>query len=128
LELTHRSVGDSYFRYLPCTEAKPMRPFPIMVDAERGNTMRGTGPVAINGAMVYAYYTTDSSSVRVRISVDETDRLNIIDGLRLRIALPGQETMDLLVVETNRNPPYVWLHLEPLTPLPQFRAGGTAIP
>jgi hypothetical protein len=93
-----------------------MRPFPTVIDAERGNTMRGTGPVAINGTTVYAYYMLANSLVRVRISVDETDRLGIIDGLRVKVALPGQEAMNLLVTATNRIPPYVWLHLEPLAP------------
>ncbi len=93
-----------------------MRLFPTGIDAERGNTMRGTGPVAINGTTVYAYYMLANSLVRVRISVDETDRLGIVDGLRVEITLPGQEAMDLLVTATNRIPPYVWLHLEPLAP------------
>ena len=78
--------------------------------------MRGTGPVGVNGTIVYAYFVLASGSVRVRVSVDEADRLGIVDGLRLQVALPGQETVDLLITATNRIPPYVWLHLEPRAP------------
>lgn len=81
---------------------------------EQENTMRGTGPVGVNGNTVYAYYMADSSLCRVRISVDEFDRFGIVDGLRVLVTLPGQKTMDLLVTATKRIPPYVWLHLEPL--------------
>ena len=76
--------------------------------------MRGTGPVGVNGVMVYAYYTQNNGTVRVRMSVDEADRLGIVDGLRLKVALPGREAMDFLATAANRVPPYVWLHLEPL--------------
>jgi hypothetical protein len=79
--------------------------------------MRGTGPVSVNGDTVYAYYTQDNSSVRVRMSVDEADRLGIVEGLRLRIALPGRSAGDYLAIAANRTPPYVWLHLEPLAPV-----------
>ena len=79
--------------------------------------MRGTGPVSVNGDTVYAYYTQNDSSVRVRMSVDEADRLGIVEGLRLKIALPGRSVGDFLATAANRTPPYVWLHLEPLAPV-----------
>jgi hypothetical protein len=77
--------------------------------------MRGTGLVGVNGTNVYAYFLLASNSVRVRLSVDETDRLGILDGLRVRVTLPGKEALDVFVKATNRIPPYVWLDLEPLT-------------
>lgn len=77
--------------------------------------MRGAGPVTVNGATVYAYYTQDHGPLRLRISVDEADRLGLIDGMRLKIALPGQTVpCDYLAAAAERNPPYVWLELEPL--------------
>lgn len=76
--------------------------------------MRGTGAVGLNGTTLYAYYMRDRSFTRVRISVDEADGLNIFDGLRVRIKLPGQEVDDLLITSTSRVPPYVWVNLEPI--------------
>jgi hypothetical protein len=78
--------------------------------------MRGTGPVGVNGTIVYAYFVLASGSVRVRVSVDEADRLGLVDGLKVQIALPGRQSMELLVMAAKQTPPYVWLHMEPLTP------------
>ena len=100
-----------------------MRPFLNGLITERGNTMRGTGPVGFNGTTVYAYYTQNDSALRLRISVDEADRLGLIDGMRLRITLPGKKAMDFLATATERNPPYVWLQLQPLAPLALKPAG-----
>lgn len=76
--------------------------------------MRGIGPIGVNGTTVYAYYTIESNTVRVRVSVDEADGLNIVAGLRIRLTLPEQTSRDLLVTAINRNPPYVWMNLEPV--------------
>jgi hypothetical protein len=76
--------------------------------------MRGAGPVGVNGTTLYAYFTRDNGCVRLRISVDEADGLNVFAGLRVRIALPDQEAADLLITSASRTPPYVWLDLEPI--------------
>jgi hypothetical protein len=68
----------------------------------------------MNGVTVYAYYTREDETVQVRISVDEADRLGLVDGLRVRLALPGQEAANLLVMMATRTPPFVWLQLRPL--------------
>lgn len=81
---------------------------------ERGNTMRGIGPVRVNGTTVYGYYMLDSNAVRLRVSVDEAEGLSLVAGLRIRLTLPGQDARDLLVTAANQNPPYVWLNLEPV--------------
>ena len=78
--------------------------------------MRGTGVVRVNGTIVYAYFMLAGDSVRVRISVDEADRLGLVDGLRIKVTLPGRQPMELLVMATKQIPPYVWLHMEPLNP------------
>jgi len=59
----------------------------------------------------------------LRISVDEADRLGLIDGMRLKITLPGKKAMDFLAAANDRDPPYFWLHLEPLVPLALKPAG-----
>ncbi len=100
-----------------------MRPLINGWITERGNTMRGTGPIGVNGSTVYAYYTQNNGSVRLRISVDEADRLGLLDGMRLKITLPGNKAMDFLATATERNPPYVWLQLDPLAPVTLRQTG-----
>ena len=86
--------------------------------------MRGTGPVEVNGTVVYAYFTEgESGSVRLRVSVDEWDRLGIAEGLRVRVGLPGREAVDVLVTDAHRIPPFVWLDLFVLSHRPASRAG-----
>jgi hypothetical protein len=100
-----------------------MRPFLNGLITERGNTMRGTGPVGVNGTTVYAYYTQNDSSLRLRISIDDADRLGLIDGMRIKIILPGHKATDFLATATERTPPYVWLQLEPLAPVASKQKG-----
>ena len=77
--------------------------------------MRGTGPVTVNGVAVYAYFTaTEGETIRLRVSVDEYDRLGLSEGHRARVGLPGREPTEVLVTEVRRVPPVVWLDLRPL--------------
>jgi hypothetical protein len=77
--------------------------------------MRGTGPVTVNGVAVYAYYNVgDAGLIRLRVSVDECDRLGLSEGHRAQVGLPGREPAELLVTEVRRVPPVVWLDLRPL--------------
>jgi hypothetical protein len=80
--------------------------------------MRGTGPVVVNGTTLYAYFMNVGPSVRVRVSVDEADRMGLVEGVRARVLLPGETPVDVLVTAANRVPPYVWVHLEPLATRP----------
>jgi hypothetical protein len=82
----------------------------------RGNAMRGTGSIAIGTKTVYGYYTAAGRKYRVRVSVDEADVLGLVAGLRVRVALPEKEAMDVLVTATSCTPPFVWAELEPLAP------------
>jgi hypothetical protein len=85
--------------------------------------MRGTGPVGWGKEVVYAYYTVGGGVTRVRVSADEADRLGVVEGLRVPVALPGAEPADGLVVRVRREPPFVWVELTPLTPPAASRAG-----
>jgi hypothetical protein len=77
--------------------------------------MRRTWPVTVNGVAVYAYYNVgDAGPIRLRVSVDESDRLGLAEGLRVRVGLPGREPAEVLVAEVRRVPPVVWLDLRPL--------------
>jgi hypothetical protein len=82
--------------------------------------MRGTGAVGWGNELVYAYLTTTGKTVRLRVSVDEADRLDVLAGQRVRITLPGCEPADLLVTSVSSTPPFVWVEL---TSLVTSRAG-----
>ncbi len=84
--------------------------------------MRGTGPVGWGGSTVYAYFTVSGGVTRVRVSLDEADRLDVVEGVRVKVALPGREPADGLVVRVRREPPFAWVELVPLVPVAS-RAG-----
>ena len=51
--------------------------------------MRGTGPVTVNGVAAYAYYNVgDTGLIRLRLSVDEYDRLGLPANVRLHFLPP----------------------------------------
>jgi hypothetical protein len=78
--------------------------------------MRGAGPVAWGTDVVYGYYTTAAGVTRLRFSLDEADRLGAVEGLRVRLALPGAEPFEGLVVRVRHDPPFAWVELTPLAP------------
>lgn len=82
--------------------------------------MRGTGLVSWGSETVYAYFTTDGNSLRVRLSVDEADRLGLTEGLRVWVGLPDRQPADVLVMRVGRTPPFVWVEL---TAMAANRAG-----
>ncbi len=60
---------------------------------------------------------------RVRVSLDEAYRLNVVEGLRVTVTLPDREPVDGLVVRVRREPPFAWVELTPLAPSATSRAG-----
>jgi hypothetical protein len=76
--------------------------------------MRGSGPVTWGGEVVYAYFTTSAGVTRVRVSADEADRLDVVEGQRVRLALPDAEPADGLIVRVRREPPFVWIEVTSL--------------
>ncbi|HEY1190374.1 MAG TPA: hypothetical protein VGE74_22260 [Gemmata sp.] len=85
--------------------------------------MRGTGPVGWGGIFVYAYFTVSGGVTRVRVSLDEADRLGALEGLRVRLVLPGTEVTDSLIVRVRPEPPFAWIELTSLAPSSVNRAG-----
>jgi hypothetical protein len=85
--------------------------------------MRGAGAVNWGGELLYVYFTTSGSVTRVRLSADDADRLDVIEGRRVTLALPGAEPFDGLLVRVRREPPFVWIELTALAPSVTSRAG-----
>jgi len=84
--------------------------------------MRGAGPVRWGNEVVYCYFTASAGVTRLRISVDDADRLGAVEGMRVALALPGADPADGLVVRVRREPPFAWVELTPLAPVAS-RAG-----
>lgn len=84
--------------------------------------MRGAGAVNWGGVLLYGYFTVSGAVTRVRLSADDADRLDVIEGQRVKLALPGSEPVDELVVRVRREPPFVWVELTRLAPIAS-RAG-----
>jgi hypothetical protein len=85
--------------------------------------MRGSGPVRWGDEIVYCYFTVGGGVARVRLSADEADRFDLVEGMRLRLNLPGHEPLEGLVVRVRREPPFAWVELAPLAPPAASRAG-----
>lgn len=84
--------------------------------------MRGAGAVNWGGVPLYGYFTVSGTVTRVRLSADDADRLDVMEGQRVALALPGAEAADELVVRVRRKPPFVWAELTRLAPITS-RAG-----
>jgi hypothetical protein len=85
--------------------------------------MRGTGAVGVNGQTVYAYFTEERGTVRLRLSLDEGERLGLVEGLRVRLAFRGSSPADVLLVRAVAAPPFVWYELEIMSPRLTTQAG-----
>jgi hypothetical protein len=85
--------------------------------------MRGAGPVGWGGETIYTYFTVSGSVTRVRVSLDEAYHLDVVEGLRVTVRLPGQEPTDGLVARVRHEPPFVWVELTPVVALAESRAG-----
>jgi hypothetical protein len=76
--------------------------------------MRGSGLVSLNSATVYGFFTQTETDFRLRLSVDDWDRLGLHEGERVRTVLPGHDPLDLLILGAASLPPFIWLDLQPL--------------
>ena len=73
------------------------------------------GPIELNGVVVYAYVVQDDAGTRVRVSLDDWERLGLAPGARVRVGASGREPEGLLLTAADQQPPVVWLHLKRLT-------------
>jgi hypothetical protein len=77
--------------------------------------MRGSGPIRVNAAVVYGYFTIDAGTVRLRLSCDEWDGLGLSEGQRVTVVLPDGEPQHLMILSAARTPPFVWLEMQSQT-------------
>lgn len=76
----------------------------------------GTGAVSVNGIGLYGHYTEHPGRVKLRLSLDDWDRLGLCEGQRVMVRLPGREAVAVLVTAASRVPPVVWLELVDFAP------------
>jgi hypothetical protein len=63
------------------------------------------GQISLNGVAVYAYVLADGDGVRVRVSVDDWERLGLSPGQRVRYDPPGRTGLALLLAKADHDPP-----------------------
>lgn len=85
--------------------------------------MNGAGPVAVNGATVYGYWAARGDGTRLRLGLDDWDRLGVQPGQRVKVGWAGQPPQELLIAAADRNPPVVWVELVPVARRAASRAG-----
>ena len=85
--------------------------------------MHGTGAVSVNGTQVFGYWTDRGGACRLRLALDDWDRLGLHPGQRVRFAKPDQPPVEVLIAAADRNPPVVWLDLVPVAGGSGIRAG-----
>lgn len=66
--------------------------------------MRGAGAVNWGGELLYAYFSVSGSVIRVRLSADDADRLDVIEGRRVVLTLPGTGAAEAFVARVRREP------------------------
>lgn len=74
--------------------------------------MGGTRAVRFDREMLFAFLTMDGETVRLRVSDDECDRLGLIAGKEVGMAIEDGGQHPALVTEVQREPPFAWVAVE----------------
>ena len=74
--------------------------------------MRGTRAVRVGGETVFAFLVLDGDAVRLRVSADECDRLDLFAGKQVPLAIEDGGQHPALVVGVTREPPFAWVSVE----------------
>lgn len=82
--------------------------------------MSGTRAVRLDREMLYAFLLTDREVLRLRVSADECDRLDLFAGKQLRMAIEDGGQYPALVLAVRREPPFAWVAVE----FPAVRRSG----
>lgn len=75
--------------------------------------------IELNGSAVWAYVVEHGRGFRIRLALDDWQRLNLGLGQRLTVHLPGVNDPRLFVTGVSEEPPVVWV-----TVAKQIRAAG----
>ncbi len=75
--------------------------------------------IELNGVQVWAFVVEHDSGYRIRLALDDWQRLNVGIGQRLPVRLPGAGAVRLFVTAATEQPPVVWV-----TVATRMRAAG----
>jgi hypothetical protein len=67
--------------------------------------------VALNGAEVWAFVVEADEGLRVRLNLDDWQRLNLGRGQRVPVRVAGKDDVWLFVTSVTDLPPVVWVTL-----------------
>ena len=67
--------------------------------------------VAVNGSELSGYAIDLGDGLRLRLALDDWERLGLFRGKRVPVRLPGRDDCWLYVVEAVAHPPLVWVTL-----------------
>ena len=74
--------------------------------------MRGTKAVRVGGETVFAFLELGRDTIRLRVSADECDRLDLFAGKQVPLAIEDGGQHTALVVGVTREPPFAWVAVE----------------
>lgn len=69
----------------------------------------GSVRVGVNGAEVWAYVVELDDGLRVRLALDDWQRLNLGVGQRIPVRLSGKADVWLFVTDVTELPPVAWV-------------------
>ncbi len=73
--------------------------------------MSGCVQIALNGFQVWAYLVELDGGLRMRLSLDDWERMGLCRGQRLPVRRPGRRDEWLFLAEVVELPPLVWIVL-----------------
>ena len=68
-------------------------------------------PVVLNGTEVWAYVEELADGLRVRVGIDDWEKLGLFRGQRIVVRLPGKADAAYFLAEVTDAPPVVWVTL-----------------
>ena len=71
-------------------------------------------PIPVNGESAYGVVSDAEGGVRVRVSLDDWERLGRFLGQQVRAEIRGRETGHMLLASAEASPPFVWLTFQEL--------------
>ncbi len=73
----------------------------------------GSGGIVVAGRTLYGQYVATRDGLRIRVGADDWARLNLHEGERVAVALPGGRAADYFVYRETWTDPGYWVELAP---------------
>ena len=70
---------------------------------------RGTCQIAVNGRETWGYVVELAEGLRIQLSIDDWERMGLVEGQRIPVRLPNKPDAWLYVENVTHLPPVVWV-------------------